>query len=93
MALSTGDKLGPYEIHSLIGKGGMGEVYRAHDSRVGRDVAVKVSADKFSERFGREARAIASLNGQRRISETPARCVGSTLPALGSQKSRRFLPL
>ena len=62
MTLSAGDKLGPYKIHSLIGKGGMGEVYRAHDARVGRDVAVKVSADKFSERFGREARAIASLN-------------------------------
>ncbi len=62
MTLSAGDKLGPYEIHSLIGKGGMGEVYRAHDPRVGRDVAIKVSADKFSERFGREARAIASLN-------------------------------
>lgn len=62
MTLSAGDKLGPYQIHSLIGKGGMGEVYRAHDPRVGRDVAVKVSTEKFSERFEREARAIASLN-------------------------------
>jgi Tol biopolymer transport system component/predicted Ser/Thr protein kinase len=62
MTLSAGDKLGPYQIHSLIGKGGMGEVYRAHDARVGRDVAVKVSAEKFNERFEREARAIASLN-------------------------------
>ena len=62
MTLQAGTKLGPYEIQSAVGAGGMGEVYRAHDSRVGRDVAIKVSADKFSERFGREARAIASLN-------------------------------
>src|SRR6478672_7142411 len=62
MVLSAGDKLGPYEILSLIGKGGMGEVYRARDPRLGRDVAVKVSAERFSERFEREARVIASLN-------------------------------
>src|SRR6478672_2635441 len=62
MVLSAGDKLGPYEILSLIGKGGMGEVYRARDPRLGRDVAVKVSAERFSERFDREARVIASLN-------------------------------
>src|SRR5580692_7943934 len=62
MPLSPGDKLGPYEILSAIGKGGMGEVYRAHDTRLRRDVAIKVSAERFSERFDREARAIASLN-------------------------------
>jgi len=62
MALSTGDKLGPYEILALIGKGGMGEVYRAHDPRLRRDVAIKVSAERFSERFEREAHAIAALN-------------------------------
>jgi hypothetical protein len=62
MPLTAGDKLGPYEIISLIGKGGMGEVYRAHDPRTGRDVAVKVSAERFSERFDREVRAVASLN-------------------------------
>jgi predicted Ser/Thr protein kinase len=62
MALSTGDKLGPYEILGLIGKGGMGEVYRARDPRLGRDVAVKVASEHFSERFEREARAIAALN-------------------------------
>jgi serine/threonine protein kinase len=62
MPLAIGDKLGPYEIVSLIGKGGMGEVYRAHDSRLNRDVAVKVAGAQFSERFAREARSIAALN-------------------------------
>ncbi len=62
MLLAVGDKLGPYEILAQIGAGGMGEVYRARDSRVGRDVAVKVSAEQFSERSEREARAVAALN-------------------------------
>jgi serine/threonine-protein kinase len=62
MLLAVGDKLGPYEIVAPIGAGGMGEVYRAHDSRIGRDVAVKVSAAHFSERTDREARAVAALN-------------------------------
>src|SRR6266853_4164599 len=62
MALSPGDKLGPYEILAAIGKGGMGEVWKAHDPRLKRDVAIKVSAAQFSERFEREAKAIAALN-------------------------------
>src|ERR1700682_2160150 len=62
MPLSIGDKLGPYEILEPIGKGGMGEVYRARDPRLNREVAVKISAERFSERFEREARAIAALN-------------------------------
>src|SRR5262245_59227564 len=62
MSLSAGDRLGPYEILSSIGTGGMGEVFRARDSRLGRDVAVKLSKENFTERFEREARAIASLN-------------------------------
>src|SRR6202051_4209575 len=62
MLVSVGDKLGPYEILALIGKGGMGEVYRARDPRLNRDVAIKVSAAQFSERFEREAKAIAALN-------------------------------
>src|SRR6266446_858107 len=62
MPLSLGDRLGPYEILALTGKGGMGEVYRAHDSRLNRDVAIKVSNAQFTERFTREARAIAALN-------------------------------
>ncbi len=62
MALNPGDKLGPYEIIEPIGQGGMGAVYRARDTRLGRDVAVKVSDQKFGERFEREARVISSLN-------------------------------
>src|SRR3984893_2786867 len=62
MPLSTGDKLGPYEIMAPIGAGGMGEVYQARDTRLNRVVAVKVSSQQFSERFEREARVIASLN-------------------------------
>ncbi len=62
MPLSPGDKVGPYKILALIGKGGMGEVYRAHDDRLRRDVAIKLSNAEFSERFTREARTVASLN-------------------------------
>jgi serine/threonine protein kinase len=62
MPLSAGDKLGPYEILAQIGKGGMGEVYRARDPRLGREIAIKVSAERFTERFDREARVVASLN-------------------------------
>jgi eukaryotic-like serine/threonine-protein kinase len=60
--VSPGDKFGPYEITARIGEGGMGEVWKAHDSRLKRDVAIKVSAAQFSERFEREAQAIAALN-------------------------------
>jgi Tol biopolymer transport system component/predicted Ser/Thr protein kinase len=62
VALAAGTKVGPYEILALIGKGGMGEVYRAHDTRLNRDVAVKFSAERFTERFEREAQSIAALN-------------------------------
>jgi serine/threonine protein kinase/Tol biopolymer transport system component len=62
MALTKGERLGPYEILALVGKGGMGEVYRAHDPRLNRDVAIKVSNAQFTERFTREARTIALLN-------------------------------
>ena len=62
MPLQRGDKLGPYEVLAPIGAGGMGEVYRARDTRLDREVAIKVSAEQFSERFARESRSIASLN-------------------------------
>src|SRR5512145_370093 len=62
MSLAAGDKLGPYEVTAPIGVGGMGEVYRAHDARLNREVAIKVSAEQFSDRFEREARAVAALN-------------------------------
>ena len=62
MTLQPGTQLGPYKILAPIGAGGMGEVYRAHDSRVGRDVAIKVSTEQFTDRFEREIRAVASLN-------------------------------
>src|SRR5713101_4753271 len=60
--LTPGAQIGPYKIEARLGAGGMGEVYRAHDTRLRRDVAVKVSAAQFTERFEREARAIAALN-------------------------------
>src|SRR5450432_1695155 len=62
MPLSAGSRLGPYEILSQIGVGGMGEVFKARDTRLDRTVAIKVSKEKFSDRFEREARAIAALN-------------------------------
>jgi serine/threonine-protein kinase len=62
MQLAYGTRLGPYEILAPLGAGGMGEVYRAHDPRMGREVAIKVSAERFSDRFEREVRAVAALN-------------------------------
>jgi Tol biopolymer transport system component/predicted Ser/Thr protein kinase len=60
--LNTGTRLGPYQVEALIGEGGMGKVYRARDTRLGRSVAIKTSNARFSERFEREARAVAALN-------------------------------
>jgi predicted unusual protein kinase regulating ubiquinone biosynthesis (AarF/ABC1/UbiB family) len=61
-SLQPGQSLGPYRIECFLAAGGMGEVYRATDTRLHRQVAIKVSAARFTERFEREARVIASLN-------------------------------
>jgi serine/threonine protein kinase len=85
--LTPGTKLGPYEIIGSLGAGGMGEVYKAHDSRLGRTVAVKVLAEllasdgRFKDRFEREGRAIAALNH-------PHIC---TVFDVGEQNGARFL--
>jgi eukaryotic-like serine/threonine-protein kinase len=87
MTLTSGTKLGPYEIQSLLGAGGMGEVYRARDTRLGRDVAIKVlpshlcSDPDLRQRMEREAKAISSLNH-------PHIC---TLHDVGSQDGIDFL--
>ncbi len=68
MTISTGSRLGPYEILAPLGAGGMGEVYRARDGKLGREVAVKVLPARLSadpealSRFEREARAVAALS-------------------------------
>src|SRR5438105_6334745 len=62
MPVSVGNKLGAYEILASIGAGGMGDVWKARDTRLDRTVAIKISKDQFSERFEREARAVAALN-------------------------------
>jgi serine/threonine protein kinase len=61
-ALTPGTQLGPYKIEGPLAAGGMSEVFRAVDIRLGRSVAVKTSREQFNERFNREARAISSLN-------------------------------
>ena len=60
--LAPGAQLGPYRILSLLGAGGMGQVYKAFDPRLHREIAIKIAAERFSERFDREVRAIAMLN-------------------------------
>src|SRR5712671_4598424 len=68
LALQPGARLGPYEVLSALGAGGMGEVYRAHDTKLNRDVALKILPDAFASdpdrlaRFTREAQTLASLN-------------------------------
>ncbi|MBV8904396.1 MAG: protein kinase [Acidobacteriia bacterium] len=61
-ALGVGTCLGPYRIESKLGEGGMGEVFRAVDTRLGRAIALKITREQFNDRFEREARAISALN-------------------------------
>jgi eukaryotic-like serine/threonine-protein kinase len=87
MPLSSGTRLGPYEITTPLGIGGMGEVYRARDTRLERTVAVKILANGlaqapgFKDRFEREARTVSSLNH-------PNIC---TLYDVGNQNGTEFL--
>src|SRR6516162_8306260 len=62
MSLTAGTRLGPYEILAPVGGGGQGDVYKARDARLNRTVALKVAKEQFSERFHREAEAVAALN-------------------------------
>ena len=59
---TPGTQVGPYQIVSRLGEGGMGEVFKARDTRLGREVAIKTAHEEFSGRFQREARAISALN-------------------------------
>jgi serine/threonine protein kinase len=62
MPVSVGDNIGPYEILALIAAGGMGEVFKARDTRLDRTVAIKFSKSQFTDRLGRETRVLAALN-------------------------------
>ena len=62
VTLESGTRIGPYEVTARVGEGGMGDVYKAVDTRLGRTVAIKLLKDQFSERFEREARAVAALS-------------------------------
>ena len=89
--LSPGSRLGPYDIQALIGEGGMGEVYRAHDTRLKRDVALKVLPQSFASdldrlaRFEREAQVLASLNHP-----TSPAFTASRSPRLRARLQRRW---
>jgi len=92
MPVSAGSRLRPYEILALIGAGGMGEVYRVPDSRIGWDVAFKISAEQFSERFDSEVHAVARLFHEQtarsfdRCWEVHGRC-GHRVCGLGARSS------
>ncbi len=78
MTLATGSRLGPYEMVAAIGAGGMGEVFRARDTRLGREVAIKILPEAFASdperlsRFEQEARAVSALNHPNIVAAKPA---------------------
>src|SRR5262245_41879238 len=94
MALTVGARLGPYEIIAPLGAGGMGEVYRARDSRLHRDVAIKVLPGALSAdadrllRFEQEARAAAALNHPNILAVYD---VGTEAPSTGSGQAAPFI--
>jgi serine/threonine protein kinase len=86
MLLAPGTRLGPYTIESLIGSGGMGEVYKAHDGRLNRTVAIKrLIADDVS-RFQSEARAIAAINHPHIWSSSISRGNPSAVPSVETKR-------
>jgi len=96
MLLAAGTRLGPYEIVGPLGAGGMGEVYRARDTKLGRDVAIKILPDAFGAdsdrvaRFQREAQLLATLNHPN-IAAPPAAAEKPRRPPLPSSSTgRRF---
>ena len=88
MALSEGTKIGPYAVVGLIGQGGMGEVYQARDTKLDRDVALKVLPEAFTQdpdrlaRFEREAKVLGSLNHPNVVAK-------SSNPTVARQYNRR----
>jgi len=92
MALEAGTKLGHYQVVSSLGAGGMGEVYRAKDTKLGREVAIKVLPEGFSDdaerlaRFEREARVLASLNHK-----NIATLHGFEAASIGGDADKQFL--
>ena len=102
MALSTGSRIGPYEVLSAIGSGGMGEVYRARDTRLNRDVAVKVLPELFAAdaerlaRFEREAQVLATLNHPNIAQVFGLEDAGATTPGQAGHRAlgqRRDVPV
>ena len=93
MPLKQGTKLGPYEVVSAIGAGGMGDVYRARDTRLGRDVALKVLSESFTRdperlrRFEQEARAVAALNHPNILALFARSASGRCLAAAASNRA------
>ena len=99
MPLAEGSRVGPYEIVSILGAGGMGEVYRARDSRLNRDVAVKVvrpavinDVDRVA-RFHREAQLLAALNHPNIAQITASRTPKVTAPSSWSSSRARRWPI